>query len=109
MEDRTNLLATVEMARQALTNAEDALAVFDALPANNVYGTLESAEVKVENMLLHRAHEDCEGSHNCGAPAYTQEFIVAGVHYIGTLTVQYNRHDKTYYFIDEYEFTYAAA
>ena len=51
------------------------------------------------------AFEDCEGAGNCGMDKYTQEFIVGDMHYIATLTVEYNRHDKTYYYIDETDFT----
>ncbi|EJO27457.1 hypothetical protein QWC_31731 [Achromobacter marplatensis] len=66
---------------------------------------MEDAEGEVEEMLRGRAHEDCEGSYNCGAEVYDQEFMVDGVKYVGTLKCEYNRHDKTYYYLEEAEFS----
>lgn len=60
----------------------------------------------MEDKLLGQAREDCEGAYNCGADHYDQEFMVGDVRYLGTLTVEYNRHDKTYYYIDGSNFSY---
>lgn len=37
---------------------------------------------------------------------YEQEFIVSGVRYLGTLECEYNRHDKTYYYVEDAKFSY---
>jgi hypothetical protein len=109
MSTREELTAAIAVAQAKLTEAKGALAAFEAKAENNVFETIEKAAYKVEAMLESRAHQDCEGSHNCGRDEYTQEFMVAGVKYIGTLKVEYNRHDKTYYYIDGTDFSYAPA
>ena len=101
------LKAAVKTAKEGVAVAEQALAAFEALPENNVFESLEKAE-SLEDVLRGRAHEDCEGAGNCGAEEYMQEFMVDGVVYAATLTVEYNRHDKTYYYIDGSEFSIAA-
>lgn len=104
---KEELQTTVTQAEAALTAAKAELEAFDGLPENNVFPTLEDAEGELEDRLRGQAHADCEGSYNCGADEYTQEFIVDGKHYMGTLSVEYDRHDKTYYYIDRARFTYA--
>lgn len=51
------------------------------------------------------AREACEGSYCFGDKEYEQEFIVNGVLYLGTLTVEYKRYDKQYYYIETAAFT----
>jgi hypothetical protein len=106
MTTRNELIEAVKIATTALNLAEVALADFDGLAENNVYSTLAEALDKVEDRLRGMASSDCEGAHNCGADLYTQDFIVGGVVYTGSLQVEYNRHDKTYYYIDSSDFTY---
>lgn len=108
MSKKEQLELAIKEARQALHDANIAMDNFNDAPENNSFEDMESALSSIENKLLDKAHNDCEGSHNCGMDEYTQEFIVADVHYIGTLRPEYNRHDKTYYYIDGYEFTHAA-
>jgi hypothetical protein len=74
------------------------------LAENNVFETMDKAEAVIENALLVMARDDCEGARNCGAESYSREFMVDGKTYVGTLTCEYNRHDKTYYYIDGHEF-----
>ena len=76
-------------------------------PEYNTFDTLEDACATLENALGNMAFEACEGAGNFGMDEYTQEFIVDGVHYIAKMTFEYNRHDKTYYYIDGSEFSYA--
>lgn len=106
---KQELEANIAVAKAALENAEKALADFKALAENNVYPDLDHALGSVEDDLLQMAHRDCEGSYNCGADSYTQEFIAAGIRYVGTLTCEYNRHDKTYYYVDGSKFSYKEA
>jgi hypothetical protein len=96
----------VKSATIALEKATMALEIFKSSPQNNVFESVEKACSELEDRLTNQASDDCEGSHNCGQSEYHQEFIVDGVHYIATLTCEYNRHDKTYYFIDTSKFTY---
>jgi hypothetical protein len=103
---KQELQAAVKAAEMNLTAAKDALAAFEAQAENNVFETLPKALSAVEDKLLGQARQDCEGAYNCGADCYEQKFIVNGVGYVGTLTVEYNRHDKTYYYIDGSNFTH---
>jgi hypothetical protein len=109
MSTREDLQANITAAEKNLNAAKEGLAAFDALPSNNVFETLAKAEGVLEDKLRGLASADCEGSYNRGADEYTQEFIVDGVHYIGTLKVEYNRHDKTYYYVEEASFSYVPA
>lgn len=104
---REELQTAVKTAETNLAAANCALRAFEDLPENNVFETLPKALSAVEDKLLTQASQDCEGSHNCGQDEYTQGFIVDGVEYLGTLSVEYNRHDKTYYYVDGSKFTYA--
>lgn len=103
---KEELQQAVSAAKQNLITAEAAIAAFIASPQNNVFATLDDAVGALEDRLRQQAHEDCEGAGNCGAEEYEQEFIVDGVHYEGKLIVEYDRHDKTYYYIDRARFTY---
>ncbi len=107
--EREALVANVTAAAAALTQANAALIAFDARPDNNVFPDMETAEARIEDALRGEAEADCEGSHNCGMPQYHRHFIVDGVEYVGTLSVEYNRHDKTYYYVEEASFTYSKA
>lgn len=97
---REELAAELTAARIRVDELERAIKRIDTAPENNVFASLEEAERVLAIRLECEASEDCEGAGNCGADAYVQEFIVDGTHYIGTLEVEYNRHDKTYYYIE---------
>lgn len=106
MKTREELNKKVAETKAAYDTAIHNLYKFDAKAENNVFATLDEAESEVEDKLLNEASDDCAGAGNMGCEAYTQEFMVDNVAYIGTLTVEYNRHDKTYYYVDGSNFTY---
>lgn len=89
----------LEVAKQQLRDYEDS-------PERNVYSSLHQAEGILTEKLYAQAHEDCEGSYNCGAESYEQEFSVQGKKYLAIMTFEYNRHDRQYYYIDESEYSY---
>lgn len=103
--NKIELEAAVAAAKANLGAAEKELSDFLASPLNNVFESVEQASGELEDRLRDMANEDCEGAGNCGLEEYEQEFIVDGVHYIGKLSVEYDRHDKTYYYIDRARFT----
>lgn len=107
MTTKENLQANVASAKNALAAAVLALEEFECLPENNVFASLEAAEA-LEDTLRDRARADCEGSYNLGNPSYEQEFIVDGKHHVAKIDVEYNRHDKTYYYIDSATFSIRA-
>lgn len=102
---RQALLDNIKYAEAQVINAKSTLDEFDALPENNTFDDYQDACWIIEAKLSDMASNDCKGSHCYGADEYKQEFIVNGKHYLGKLTVQYNRHDKTYYYVDETDFT----
>ncbi len=106
MTTKQELEDAVKSAKSALTDANKALEEFSSLAENNVFETLEKALSTVEEALGGQAFEDCEGAGNCGAESYSQKFMVDGVRYVGTLSCAYNRHDKTYYYVEESEFSH---
>lgn len=105
MSTKETLELAVKEATIALNAAEIALYEFNTLAENNVFATLKEAEGKLEDELHERAFQDCQGAHNMGDEQYTQEFIVDGVKYVAIYDVEYNRHDKMYYYIDGHKFS----
>jgi hypothetical protein len=104
MKTREELNNDIKSARSALSAAEGALYEFNTLPENNVFDTLEKGASKIEDDLRDLASEDCEGAGNCGADEYRRKFTVDGVIFEGVLQCEYDRHDKTYYYIDRTTF-----
>lgn len=102
-QKREDLVAAVKSAKLALAFAESELTEFDEAPENNRYATLDDA-YELEEVLRDRAYEDCQGAYNVGDSEYRQEFFVGDKRYIAIAEVEYNRHDKTYYYIDGFEF-----
>lgn len=106
MKTKEQLLLNIKTCEEALLAADTELNEFVDAPENNVFATLGEAERELKKRLREKAHDACEGSYCCGDDEYKQEFIVDGVHYMATLTVEYNRHDKTYYYVDSADFSY---
>jgi len=73
-----------------------------------VYETHEDAELEITDELEKRAHNDCEGSYNCGSDFYEQDYTLldSPVVYTGIIKVEYNRHDKTYYYVEEVQYSF---
>ena len=105
MPTKQELEAAIKEAKANLKRAKDAFYEWESLAENNVYDDLDFAESDVEERLAKQAFRDCQGAHNCGQDTYTQDFMVDGKRYRGTLTCEYNRHDKMYYYIDGSSFS----
>jgi hypothetical protein len=103
---REQLVLSIKSAEQALKAAKTDLEAFDDAPEQNRFGSLEKAEEILTERLDERARDACEGAGKRGASAYKCRFTVGDVAYIGTVKIDYNRHDKTYYFVDEVSFSY---
>lgn len=106
MKTKEELLATVTAVQHLLFAAQQELQDFLKLPENNQFTDLTTALVNIEMVLRDEASNDCEGSNNCGLEYYEQLFMVNGEMYLGKLYCEYNRHDKTYYYLEEARFTY---
>jgi len=105
MNELEELNEAVSTAQEALELAQSDLFNYLVKPENNTFTDLEVASGTIEGKLYSRADEACEGSYSRGQDEYVQLFYVNDVLYKGTLEVEYNRHDKTYYYIDETEFS----
>jgi hypothetical protein len=100
MQTKEWLQSDIDHCKVQLEKAENDLYRFMLLPENNKYDDLESAKRCMYTVLEGRASEDCEGSYNCGEPEYKQQFMVGPKTYEATMELEYNRHDKQYYYID---------
>jgi len=101
---KEELTAAVQQSKKVFEAATLALELFDRDPKNNVFESLAKAEYELGDALRDRASADCEGSYNCGAEEYRQGFFVDGVEHVAIASVEYNRHDKTYYYVEEFDF-----
>jgi hypothetical protein len=73
------------------------------------YESHDTAEAAIHAKLDEEAHNDCEGSYNCGAECYFQEYTISGSPdiYVAKLSVEYNRHNRTYYFVEGTEYSFS--
>jgi hypothetical protein len=101
--NKEQLQAACKQAKAVHSEALAALEAFERDPINNVFKTLEDAEISLEESMRDIASGDCEGSYNCGRSEYRQGFFVGGVQYVAIAQVEYNRHDKTYYYVEEFD------
>ncbi len=58
-----------------------------------------------EDKHYEEASTDCEGSYNWGCDEYATECTINGEYYVVTTPFEYNRHDKKYYYVDNYTST----
>lgn len=100
---REELEAIVSNCTKALAEARQNLDNWNTAIEHNVYNSIGGAAILAET-LADKAREDCEGSYNCGESIYTQDFLVGSTPYRAVLECEYDRHDKTYYYLDEYSF-----
>lgn len=64
------------------------------------YRSLEDAEDYIYDQIREIANDSCEGSHNMGDDSYVVKYKVNDTYYKIKFSVDYNRHDKTYYYVD---------
>jgi len=95
----------VSKAQEVLELAQSDLFAYLIKPENNTFTDLQVASDTIKGKLRSRANEECEGSYCIGQDEYIQLFYVNDVLYKGILSVEYNRHDKTYYYVEGTEFT----
>jgi multidrug resistance efflux pump len=103
-EQIEELKRRVQVAKEQLEEAEANLIVAESLPESNFFANLAVAEYKLYHKLKQQANRDCEGAGECGLEQYTQLFYVDKTLYKAVANVEYNRHDKTYYYVDGFDF-----
>lgn len=105
MSKLEELKAAVKASEAAHAKAVAELTEFEQSAENNRFDSLEQAEGELEDVLRDRAFQDCEGAGNCGMDEYEQDFYVGDELHRATLKCEYNRHDKTYYYLEYADFS----
>lgn len=70
-------------------------------PSRTFFSLPEAIEA-INDEHFNQAAEDCEGAYNSGLDEYTTLVQVGEKFFELTTKFEYNRHDKTYYYIDNY-------
>lgn len=99
------LKADREIQEEKLKELNKQIEYYHYHPSNWIFSSPEDVGYILEDELQSRASEACEGSYNCGQDAYTQLFYVGDVLHEARLDCEYNRHDKTYYYLEESKFS----
>lgn len=103
----SRLESAIENLQENINELQRDLDYQKSLLENNIYeGDLESVLEDIEEKLAEKAAEDCVGAYNCGLDKYTQQFVCNGIPYKATMSFGYNRHDKTYYYVEDCHFSY---
>jgi len=92
----TQLISQVELKKVLIEKMVDD-------PEFNRFKNADEAYDVLDDKFLDRAREACEGSYNIGQDVYTQECFLNGVPYIYTMSIEYNRHDKEFYYLDGWD------
>lgn len=94
--------------RLKIAELEREIETLEADVCNFQFESHEEAEDILRWELQDKAENACKGSHNRGADEYTQPYQLIGdsTIYFGKITVQYSRHDKTYYYVYDVSYSY---
>ena len=98
----TPLLSHIQNLKSVIAHLELQILNIVELPENNRFPDEDSALSYLEEYFLEVAEEACRGPHNVGKETYVQECFVGDVKYKFRIDIEYNRHDKTYYYIEGY-------
>lgn len=102
---RQVLVDIVQRASNALILAKQALREFDSAIENNIFDSLKDAEYTLRERFEGIADSEC-GSYVFGKSEYLQEFMVDGELYEAKVEIEYNRHDKRWYYVDGVKYSY---
>ena len=106
--DKKQIAASIAEHHKAIAALEQSLIDFDSLIENNQYADHGGAEDSITDRFDGIARTQCEGAGNCGLPMFKQRYQIAGNPntFEATVKFEYNRHDKTYYYIDGTDYSY---
>ena len=95
--------------RLKIAELEKEIEALESDVCNFQFESHDDAEDSISSLLYTKAEDACEGSHNCGKDEYTQPYQLIGDTkvYTAKLSVNYNRHDKTYYYVDSATYSYS--
>lgn len=101
LSDIEVLERNVSAARAALALAELELSEYKLAPERNQFETVEEAMESLSDVALSEA-TDCCGHHQMGDDRYAYRCFVGGEPHTVVIDVEYNRHDKQWYYVDEW-------
>lgn len=105
LKNRTvqKLLESVEDERKNLENSILALEQFLDLPENNIFENGDNAVEVLDEKFRERAMEACRRPGCFGETNYVQGLTIAGQQYLYTAELSYNRLDRQFYYVDDFE------
>jgi hypothetical protein len=105
---KSEMVSKIIILQNEIAVLEGQIEAFDSAIENNQYADHADAESRITDRYSDIAHEQCEGAGNCGEPQFKQKYQIAGNPNLFEATVdfEYNRHDKTYYYIDGTDYSY---
>ncbi len=107
--DKAGIAAQIADHNKAIAALEQQIDSIDSALENNVYVSHDAAERAIFTRYKNIASEACEGSYCCGNREYRQQYKLKGDATIfeALVTFEYNRHDKTYYYIDGIDYSFS--
>lgn len=105
---KKEMKAKVKALQAEIAVLETQIEEFDSSPEQNIFESLDKAANQITDRFKDIAHQQCEGAGNCGSPEFKQKFSVDGKSYEATVGFEYDRYDKTYYYIENTSYSYVA-
>ena len=101
--------AQIKFLNAKVVDLENQIEAFDSAIEQNQYKDHKEAKLKISGRYECIASKECEGSYNYGADEYKQQYQIEGDARIfeASMTVEYGRHDKTYYYVDGFTYLFA--
>lgn len=106
---KQQLQTEIKYHQDIISTLENEIEKFDSLLENNQFDEHKMAEYAIRKRFSAIANEECEGAYNLGDDEYSQQYQIRGNEQVFTATVtfEYGRHDKTYYYIDGTTYSFA--
>jgi hypothetical protein len=106
--NKTQIAAEIKSLQNKINQLNQQLEDFDSALENNQYDAHNDAEGHIHERYLGIAGEACEGSYCYGESEYKQRYQIKGnpALFEATVSFEYNRHDKTYYYIDGQDYSF---
>lgn len=105
---KDDMKAKIAIKQEEIAALEKCIEDFDSAIERNQYESHQIAEDFITERYSGIASEACEGSYCYGDEKYTQLYQIDGDTRIfeATVSFEYNRHDKQYYYVDGQDYSY---
>lgn len=106
--NREQIAAEIYAHQKSIEVLEQSLMDIDSSMENNQYTDQKNAEYSITKRFEGIAQKQCEGAYNCGDEQFQQRYQITGNPNVFEATVkfEYNRHDKTYDYIEGTTYSY---